>query len=80
MRSCTERKETYINRQVFPQAPSPTMTSLRRISAIFTSQKARVSKIGVGRSQMNYGYAGTVEDDIDVGCVLVGGGGAEVGG
>ena len=26
--------ETYINKQVFPQAPSPTMTSLRRISAM----------------------------------------------
>jgi hypothetical protein len=25
---------TYMSRQVFPQAPSPTMTSLRRISAI----------------------------------------------
>ena len=25
---------TYIKRQVFPQAPSPTMTSLRRISAM----------------------------------------------
>ena len=25
---------TYISRQVFPQAPSPTMTSLRRISAM----------------------------------------------
>lgn len=33
-----EREEglgaTYINKQVFPQAPSPTMTSFRRISAI----------------------------------------------
>lgn len=26
--------EAYMRRQVFPQAPSPTMTSLRRISAI----------------------------------------------
>jgi hypothetical protein len=25
---------TYINRQVFPQAPSPTITSFRRISAM----------------------------------------------
>ena len=25
---------TYMSRQVFPQAPSPTITSLRRISAI----------------------------------------------
>ena len=25
---------THMSRQVFPQAPSPTMTSLRRISAI----------------------------------------------
>lgn len=28
---------TYINRQVFPQAPSPTMTSLRRISAMLAA-------------------------------------------
>lgn len=28
------KRVTHINRQVFPQAPSPTMTSLRRISAI----------------------------------------------
>lgn len=27
-------KMNYMSRQVFPQAPSPTMTSLRRISAI----------------------------------------------
>jgi hypothetical protein len=27
-------RNTHINRQVFPQAPSPTMTSLRRISAM----------------------------------------------
>jgi hypothetical protein len=27
---------TYINKQVLPQAPSPTMTSFRRISAIVT--------------------------------------------
>ena len=26
--------ETYMSRQVFPQAPSPTITSLRRISAM----------------------------------------------
>jgi hypothetical protein len=26
--------KTHINKQVFPQAPSPTMTSLRRISAM----------------------------------------------
>lgn len=29
-----ERDETHINRHVFPQAPSPTMTSFRRSSAI----------------------------------------------
>lgn len=29
---------TYINRQVLPQAPSPTMTSLRRISAILAGR------------------------------------------
>ena len=28
------REYAYINRQVFPQAPSPTMTSLRRSSAM----------------------------------------------
>ena len=33
---------TYINRQVFPHAPSPTMTSLRRISAIlYENETAR---------------------------------------
>lgn len=31
--ACGERS-THMSRQVFPQAPSPTMTSLRRISAI----------------------------------------------
>ena len=30
-----EGRLTYIKRQVLPQAPSPTITSLRRISAIF---------------------------------------------
>lgn len=29
----------YINKQVFPQAPSPTMTSLRRISAMAAADK-----------------------------------------
>jgi hypothetical protein len=29
----------YINKQVFPQAPSPTMTSLRRISAMVADMK-----------------------------------------
>lgn len=28
------KRETHINRHVFPQAPSPTMTSFRRSSAI----------------------------------------------
>ncbi len=28
------REGTHINKQVLPQAPSPTMTSLRRISAM----------------------------------------------
>lgn len=32
--------EDYISRQVFPQAPSPTMTSLRRISAIFVGARS----------------------------------------
>ena len=31
--------DTYINKQVFPQAPSPTMTSLRRISAMTAAGK-----------------------------------------
>ena len=30
------RRKAYIRRQVFPQAPSPTMTSLRRISAMLS--------------------------------------------
>lgn len=34
---------TYINRQVFPHAPSPTMTSLRRISAILDIHELHVS-------------------------------------
>jgi hypothetical protein len=34
---------TYISRQVFPHAPSPTMTSLRRISAILETDKQHVS-------------------------------------
>lgn len=33
-RMCDGGGETHMSRQVFPQAPSPTMTSLRRISAI----------------------------------------------
>jgi hypothetical protein len=32
---------SYINRQVFPQAPSPTMTSLRRISAMMMANLSR---------------------------------------
>jgi len=31
-----------MRRQVFPQAPSPTMTSFRRISAILHNQERRV--------------------------------------
>lgn len=34
--------DTYISRQVFPQAPSPTMTSLRRISAILMAKSVSV--------------------------------------
>lgn len=45
-RPSTKRKEkigeTYINKHVLPQAPSPTMTSLRRISAM----AARVQDLG----------------------------------
>ena len=37
--------DTYINRQVFPQAPSPTMTSLRRISAILAARNVEGSKL-----------------------------------
>lgn len=36
-----QMKSTYIKRQVLPQAPSPTMTSLRRISAILTREAQR---------------------------------------
>ncbi len=35
------RRPTHIKRQVFPQAPSPTMTSLRRISAILLSHRTK---------------------------------------
>lgn len=42
MRRCCKLKEskwnTNISRQVFPQAPSPTITSLRRISAILMAK------------------------------------------
>lgn len=34
---------THINRHVFPQAPSPTMTSLRRISAMLITHEQAVS-------------------------------------
>lgn len=43
--------ETYIRRQVFPQAPSPTMTSLRRISAILIAHDTRVSRLDFGVSK-----------------------------
>jgi hypothetical protein len=33
---------TYMSRQVFPQAPSPTITSLRRISAMAEDFGGRV--------------------------------------
>lgn len=36
---CT--RQTYINKQVLPQAPSPTMTSLRRISAMVATGRLR---------------------------------------
>ena len=36
--SCFD-KQPYINKQVLPQAPSPTMTSFRRISAMFEDGK-----------------------------------------
>lgn len=53
---------TYINKHVLPQAPSPTMTSFRRISAISTVedketlkdcllQKRRPSLVGERRSK-----------------------------
>ncbi len=35
---------THIRRQVFPQAPSPTMTSLRRISAMISRAAVTVLK------------------------------------
>jgi len=34
----------HIRRHVFPQAPSPTMTSLRRISAMTTTHATHVSE------------------------------------
>ena len=39
-----QEMEAYIKRQVFPQAPSPTMTSLRRISAILLRTKHTSAK------------------------------------
>ena len=33
-RAAARGEQTHINKQVLPQAPSPTMTSLRRISAM----------------------------------------------
>jgi hypothetical protein len=35
-----EDGQTYINKQVLPQAPSPTMTNLRRISAMVTAARS----------------------------------------
>ena len=40
----TESSGSYMRRQVFPHAPSPTITSLRRISAIVESDQQRVCK------------------------------------
>lgn len=37
--------KTYINKQVLPQAPSPTMTSFRLISAIFERKENRISRV-----------------------------------
>lgn len=37
--------DTNISRQVFPQAPSPTMTSLRRISAILLAKSVRALRL-----------------------------------
>lgn len=51
MRKCCKHNyknfgwDTNINRQVFPQAPSPTMTSLRRISAILMAKSVRALKL-----------------------------------
>lgn len=73
--------EAYINRQVFPQAPSPTMTSLRRISAILMGQQADVSKDSVGGQQCMYESVETIGEDVE-GCrvVVVGGVGGGGGG
>lgn len=51
MRTCCRNNykrfgwNTNISRQVFPQAPSPTMTSLRRISAILMAKSARALRL-----------------------------------
>lgn len=51
MRKCCKNNytnfgwDTNISRQVFPQAPSPTMTSLRRISAILLAKSVRALKL-----------------------------------
>ena len=45
---------TYIRRQVFPQAPSPTMTSLRRISAmLYRCTRQHASGLGWIRKAAN---------------------------
>lgn len=49
--------DTYMSRQVFPQAPSPTMTSLRRISAICAKGQWDV----VGARELRPGAGGGME-------------------
>lgn len=55
-RGCSKAKrkgETHINKQVLPQAPSPTMTSFRRISAMVTDgylELKTVESVAVGRT------------------------------
>lgn len=60
--------ETNISRQVFPQAPSPTMTSLRRISAILMAKSVRDLRLsGINQSNCDVGWSSVACRD-DVGC------------
>jgi len=61
------RRKTYINRQVLPQAPSPTMTSFRRSSADIVAVPERGSYAGEAEGwrcwgKTDFGRAGFEED------------------
>jgi len=52
----------HIRRQVFPQAPSPTMTSLRRISAMARTHATHVSERSV--CGMKDGFEGVESTEV----------------